>query len=101
MAITFDLSAPTFRHKMFDEYKAHRPPTPPELRTQFDRVRQVMSPFEVPIYELEGFEADDLLGTLSHQAEETTLSTVYLTGGSDTLQLVSDTTRVFMNSSFQ
>ena len=101
VAITFDLSAPTFRHKMFDEYKAHRPPTPPELRTQFDRVRQVMSTFEVPIYELEGFEADDLLGTLSHQAEETNLSTVILTGDSDTLQLVSGTTRVFMNSSFQ
>jgi len=101
VAITFDLPVPTFRHKMFDEYKAHRPPTPPELRSQFDRVRQVMSAFEVPIYELEEFEADDLLGTLSHQAEEKNLNTVILTGDSDTLQLVSNTTRVFMNSSFQ
>ena len=52
VAITFDLSAPTFRHKMFDEYKAHRAPTPPELRPQFDRVRQAMSAFQVPIYEM-------------------------------------------------
>ena len=55
---------------MFDEYKAHRPPTPPELRGQFDRVRQLMSTFKVPIFELKGFEADDLIGTISKQAEE-------------------------------
>ena len=61
VAITFDLPAPTFRHEMFDQYKAHRPPRPPELRTQFDRVRQVIATFKVPIYELKGFEADDLL----------------------------------------
>ncbi|MEE3345694.1 MAG: 5'-3' exonuclease H3TH domain-containing protein, partial [Chloroflexota bacterium] len=101
VAITFDLSAPTFRHKMFDEYKAHRAPTPPELRPQFDRVRQAMSAFQVPIYEMEGYEADDLLGTLSKQAEDMNLDTVILTGDSDTLQLVSEHTRVFMSSSFQ
>ena len=101
VAITFDLPAPTFRHKMFDEYKAHRAPTPPELRPQFDRVRQAMSAFQVPIYEMEGYEADDLLGTLSKQAEDMNLDTVILTGDSDTLQLVSEHTRVFMSSSFQ
>ena len=101
VAITFDLSAPTFRHEMFDEYKAHRAPTPPELRPQFDRVREAMSAFEVPIYEMEGYEADDLLGTLSKQAEDMNLDTVILTGDSDTLQLVSERTRVFMSSSFQ
>ena len=81
--ITFDLPSPTFRHKMFDEYKAHRAPTPPELRGQFDRVRQLMSAFNVPIYELEGFEADDLLGTLSLQSQESGLETLILTGDSD------------------
>ena len=101
VAITFDLPAPTFRHKMFDEYKAHRAPTPPELRPQFDRVRQAMSAFQVPIYEMEGYEADDLLGTLSKQAEDMNIDTVILTGDSDTLQLVSEHTRVFMSSSFQ
>ncbi len=99
--ITFDLPYPTFRHKMFDEYKAHRAPTPPELRGQFDRVRQLMSAFNVPIYELEGFEADDLLGTLSFQSQESGLDTLILTGDSDTLQLVSEKVRVLMSSSFQ
>ena len=101
VAITFDLPAPTFRHKMFDQYKAHRPPTPPELRTQFDRVRQVMTAFKVPIFELEGFEADDLLGTLSRQAEESDIDTLILTGDSDTFQLVSRRVKVLMSSSVQ
>ncbi|MEC9278867.1 MAG: 5'-3' exonuclease H3TH domain-containing protein [Chloroflexota bacterium] len=101
VVITFDLPAPTFRHEMFDQYKAHRPPTPPELRTQFDRVRQVMTTFKVPIYELEGFEADDLLGTLSRQAEESDIDTLILTGDSDTLQLVTHRVKVLMSSSVQ
>jgi len=101
VAITFDLPKPTFRHKMFDEYKAHRPPMPPELRGQFDRVRELMNAFNVPIYELEGFEADDLLGTLSKQAELENLNTVILTGDSDTLQLVTDKTHVYMTTGKQ
>ena len=101
IVITFDLPAPTFRHKMFDEYKAHRPPTPPELRGQFDRVRQLMSTFNVPIFELEGFEADDLIGTLSSQADKLKIKTLILTGDSDTLQLVTDNVTVLMSSSVQ
>ena len=101
VAITFDLPAPTFRHKMFDEYKAHRPPTPPELRGQFDVVRRLMRAFEVPIYELEGFEADDLLGTLSAQSDKENIETIILTGDSDTLQLVTSNVKVLMSSSVQ
>ncbi len=101
VAITFDLPAPTFRHKMFDEYKAHRPPTPPELRGQFDVVRKLMRAFEVPIYELEGFEADDLLGTLSAQSDKENIETIILTGDSDTLQLVTSNVKVLMSSSVQ
>ena len=101
IVITFDLPSPTFRHEMFDEYKAHRPPTPPELRGQFDRVRQLMSTFKVPIFELKGFEADDLIGTISKQAEELGINTLILTGDSDTLQLVTDKVRVLMSSSVQ
>jgi DNA polymerase-1 len=101
VAITFDLPKPTFRHKMFDEYKAHRPPTPPELKGQFDRVRELMDAFNVPIYQLEGFEADDLLGTLSKQAELENLDTLILTGDSDTLQLVTEKTHVYMSGSNQ
>ena len=100
-AIAFDLPAPTFRHERFKEYKAHRPPTPPELRSQFERVRQLIDAFEIPVYQCEGYEADDVLGTLCRQAEEQEIETVILTGDSDTLQLVSPWVRVFMSSSVQ
>ena len=100
-AIAFDLPAPTFRHERYKDYKAHRPPTPPELRSQFERVRQLIDAFEVPVYQCEGYEADDVLGTLCRQAEEQEIETVILTGDSDTLQLVSPWVRVFMSSSVQ
>ena len=96
--LTFDVSAPTFRHKAFEEYKAHRPPTPPELRPQFERVRQFMDAFNVPVFTMEGYEADDLLGTLGAQAEERHLDTLILTGDSDILQLVSPSVRVLLDS---
>ncbi len=100
-AITFDVSAPTFRHVKFQEYKAHRPPTPPELRSQFDRVRQVVEAFNIPIYEKEGFEADDIIGTLCSQAEEQGIQTLILTGDTDTLQLVSPWVRVLLTHGIQ
>lgn len=96
--VTFDVSAPTFRHKAFAAYKAHRPPTPPELRGQFGRVRQVVESFKIPILELEGFEADDILGTLAMQAEEREIETLILTGDSDILQLVSPWVRVLLSA---
>lgn len=94
--MTFDVSGPTFRHLEYDEYKAHRPPMPPELRTQFDRVRELMGTFGVPIHEMKGFEADDVLGTLAKQAEEQQIETLILTGDSDILQLVSPWVRVVL-----
>ncbi|MCH9038353.1 MAG: DNA polymerase I [Chloroflexi bacterium] len=97
--VTFDVSAPTFRHKAFAQYKAHRPPTPPELRGQFGRVRQLVEAFKVPILEMEGFEADDVLGTLCRQAEESEIETLVLTGDSDILQLVSPWVRVLLSAS--
>ena len=100
-AVAFDLPVPTFRHKTFAEYKAHRPPTPPELRPQFDRVRQVLDAFRIPVFEKEGFEADDVLGTLCRQAEDQRLETLILTGDTDTLQLVSSWVRVLMSFSVQ
>ena len=95
IVITFDLPKPTFRHLKFKYYKAHRPPTPPELRGQFARIRQLMEAFGVPIFEQEGFEADDLIGTLGRQAEEQEIDTIVLTGDTDTLQLVSPHVRCF------
>ena len=100
-AITFDVSAPTFRHKSFDDYKAHRPPTPPDLKAQFTRVREFMDAFKIPIYEAEGFEADDVIGTLSKQAEENDIEVLILTGDTDTLQLVTSHVRVLLSYSVQ
>ena len=88
-AIAFDTSAPTFRHIQFEQYKAQRASMPPELRPQFDRVKQLMAGFGVPIFECEGYEADDIIGTLSRQAEEQGIDTIILTGDRDTFQLIS------------
>ena len=100
-AITFDMPGPTFRHLQYAEYKAQRPETPTELRAQFPRVRQIMDSFGVAIYELEGYEADDILGTLCRQAEQQQLDTIILTGDTDTLQLVSPWVRVALHYSIQ
>ena len=99
VAVTFDTPAPTFRHERFPEYKAQRPPSPPELRPQFDRVKELMTAFAVPIYELPGFEADDLIGTLCRQAEAAGAETVILTGDRDTFQLITPMVRVDLASS--
>ena len=100
-AIAFDLSGPTFRHLEYDEYKAQRPPMPPELHPQFDRVRHIMKAFGVPVFEHDGYEADDVLGTLCRQAEERDVETLVLTGDTDELQLVSPWVRVLLSYSVQ
>ncbi len=99
VAVAFDTPSPTFRHERFPEYKAQRPPTPPELRGQFDRVKELMGTFAVPIYELPGYEADDVIGTLSRQAEAAHVPTVILTGDRDTFQLITPMVRVDLASS--
>jgi DNA polymerase-1 len=99
VTVAFDTPSPTFRHERFPAYKAQRPPTPPELRGQFDRVKELMASFAVPIYELPGFEADDLIGTLSRQAEAAGVETVILTGDRDTFQLITPMVRVDLASS--
>ncbi|MBI3671172.1 DNA polymerase I [Candidatus Azambacteria bacterium] len=88
----FDLPKPTFRHKEFEEYKAHRAKTPEDLVPQFAKVKEVLRAFEIPIFEKEGFEADDLLGTISLLVKNghPDIQTIILTGDLDTLQLVDD-----------
>ena len=100
-AIAFDLPGPTFRHQRFAEYKAQRPPSPPELRSQFGHVRRMMEVLRIPVFEQEAYEADDILGTLSRQAEELEIETLILTGDTDTLQLVSPWVRVALSYSVQ
>src|SRR5918911_118177 len=90
IAMTFDRPSPTFRHEQFIGYKAHRPVLPDNMKPQFGRIREVVQAFGIPIYEKDGFEADDILGTLSVQATQQGVNTVIYTGDMDTLQLVND-----------
>src|SRR5437667_7980096 len=90
IAVTFDRPAPTFRHENYAEYKVHRPTLPEIMRPQFGRIRQVVEAFGIPIYEKDGFEADDVLGTLSVQATQQGVDTIIFTGDMDTLQLVNE-----------
>ena len=94
--MTYDTAKPTFRHDRFPDYKSHRSATPPELKPQFERVRQMMSAFNVPLMEIAGYEADDIIGTLTRQSEDQGIQSVILTGDTDTFQLVSDYTRVLL-----
>ncbi|MFH1002866.1 MAG: DNA polymerase [Chloroflexota bacterium] len=93
-AIAFDRKAPTFRHQLFDQYKAHRPETPAELVSQLDRVREMVRAFRMAVFELDGYEADDVLGALSQQASQQGIDTVIVTGDADAMQLVSPRVRV-------
>jgi len=92
--MAMDRPVPTFRHQAYAEYKAQRPSTPSDLTVQFRRVREIARTMNIPIYERDGFEADDLLGTLAGQAERRSVPTVIVTGDLDALQLVSDTVHV-------
>jgi len=94
---TFDLAAPTFRHEEFAEYKAHRPKTADDLVVQFPKVKDMVRAFDIPIFEKEGFEADDLIGTIALLAKQHTpkVKTIIITGDLDTLQLVDDDTEVY------
>src|ERR1700694_5723982 len=89
-AAAFDLAAPTFRSKEFEEYKAGRRAMPDDLRPQIEKVREVLEAFSIPIYSLEGFEADDVIGTLARIAEERGHAVTIVSGDLDCLQLVTD-----------
>jgi DNA polymerase-1 len=97
---TFDLKGPTFRHEQFEDYKATRVKAPDELYSQIERVKEVVKTFNIPIYEKEGFEADDMIGTIAHtiDKENNNLETIIVTGDMDTLQLVNDKTKVYTMS---
>ena len=96
IAVAFDHGKVTFRHDEYKEYKAHRKPTPEELRPQFPIIKDILSAMRIPIFEIEGYEADDLIGTLSARAEESGIHSIILTADRDTLQLVSPQTRVLL-----
>ena len=86
----FDARGPTFRHKMFADYKANRPPMPDDMAVQIPYIKKIAAGFQFPIIEKEGFEADDLIGTYARIAEENGYSVVMVTGDKDFVQLVTD-----------
>lgn len=94
---SFDLAAPTFRHTEYKEYKATRVKAPDELYAQIGRVKEVVRAFNIPIFEKEGYEADDVIGTMVFQSENSKedVENIIVTGDLDTLQLVSPKTKVF------
>lgn len=95
-AVAFDLKAPTFRHKMYDAYKAGRHAMPDELRVQFPYAKRVLGTMGFAVLEKEGYEADDILGTLSSMAKGEGIEAYVLTGDRDSLQLISDSTTVLL-----
>jgi DNA polymerase-1 len=100
VAVSFDLPGPTFRHEQYADYKATRVGMPDDLRAQFPKVREVVKALRIPVYEMPGYEADDVIGTITRQVEtnedlETTIVTVDL----DMLQLVGPRTRLMTTRS--
>ena len=93
MAVAFDVG-PSFRHQEFAAYKAQRAATPDELTSQLNRIEELVEAFRIPVYAAEGYEADDVLGTLARQAAERGLDTLIVTGDRDALQLVGPHVRV-------
>lgn len=92
--VAFDAGKTTFRHKTFSEYKGGRQKTPPELSEQFPFIRELLKAYSIPQYELENFEADDIIGTLSLLAEKEGFETKVISGDKDLTQLSSDHTTV-------
>ena len=94
LCVTFDRREPTFRHKADETYKAKRKPMDQELAMQFPPLKDVLDAMAIPRYELAGYEADDLIGTISRRCEADGWDCVIVTGDKDSLQLITDHTRV-------
>ena len=94
VCVSFDLKAPTFRHKSYDGYKAKRKPMPEELAVQMPLIKELLDAMGIRRYELEGYEADDILGTAAAKCEAQGWDCLIVTGDKDSLQLVSDKTTV-------
>ncbi|MGE5543180.1 MAG: DNA polymerase I, partial [Bacillota bacterium] len=96
VAAAFDRPTPTFRHTRFDQYKATRTGAPDDLKSQIPLIKAVLEALKIPVFEVDGFEADDLLGTIAGRAESRGIDTMIVTGDRDALQLVSDNTTVLL-----
>jgi DNA polymerase-1 len=98
VAAAFDKAAPTFRHTTFKEYKATRQRMPDDLRPQIKSAKDVLEALRIPMFEVEGYEADDILATIARKASAEGFEVLIVTGDLDMLQLVDDHTRVMMTS---
>ena len=94
VAACFDLPGRTFRHEQFADYKATRAPMPDDLRSQFPKVREVVAALRIPVYEMAGYEADDVIGTITRDLDARGIETTVVTGDLDMLQIVTDHTRL-------
>ena len=101
LCAAWDAKGKTFRHEMYPEYKATRKPTPPELIPQMERVKELLKAFSIPIYELLGYEADDVAGTIASQAASNNIETWIATLDSDLVQLIEPNVNLFMFRPYQ
>ena len=97
IVLTLDRKGPTFRHKKYKEYKAKRVKAPDDLYKQIPRVKEIAKSFNIPIFEKQGYEADDLIGTITTKTNNK-IEKIIVTGDMDTLQLVNEHTKVYTMS---
>ncbi|MDZ7260845.1 MAG: DNA polymerase I, partial [candidate division KSB1 bacterium] len=95
IAVVFDTPQPTFRHKAYADYKATRQKMPEDMASQLPRIKQVIEAFRIPIIEVPGYEADDVMGTLARKAEGENLLTYLVTGDKDFMQLVTSRVKIY------
>ncbi len=94
MAVVFDLEGPTVRHEKYEDYKAHRKPIPDELIEQIPKIKEIVRAYNIPIYEVQGYEADDVIATIAEKAKKKGLEVTIVTSDKDALQLVDAKTKV-------
>ncbi|MCK4372254.1 MAG: DNA polymerase I, partial [candidate division Zixibacteria bacterium] len=95
LAVVFDTGEPTFRHKMYDEYKSTRAKMPDDLAEQLPRIRQAVQALNIPSFEMPGYEADDIIGTFARRSAEEGFDVWCVTGDKDFFQLVTDRIRIY------
>jgi len=95
LAVSFDLKGPTFRHERYEKYKIHRKPMPDDLVMQMPIIKKTVEAYNIPIYEKQGFEADDIIGTVATRSAAKKIDTFIVTGDKDALQLVSEHIKVY------
>lgn len=95
LAVAFDLKGPTFRHEQFEDYKAHRKPMPDDLLSQMSVIKDIIAGYNIPIFEKQGFEADDILATVAKSVSRQGIDVYIVTGDKDMLQVVDENIKVY------